>query len=70
MTANLSFNLPEEKREFDAAIQGEQWRGIVADLDEVLRRQIKDDKDSPECHLQSVRDAISELLAANNLSFY
>ena len=41
MKAILEFDLPEEKYEFDSAVNGCQWRSLVFDLDEKLRQDIK-----------------------------
>ena len=41
MKAKLKFNLPEEKYEFQCAVMGASWKGLVADLDENLRQELK-----------------------------
>ena len=41
MKAILEFDLPEEKYEFDSAVNGCQWRNLLFDLDEKLRQDIK-----------------------------
>ena len=70
MTANLSFTLPEEKYEFDAAVQGEQWRGVVVELDEILRRALKGENHLLDYETtRFVRDRIAELMEESNLSF-
>lgn len=72
MTASLSFNLPEDRYEFDVAIQGEQWRNVVNELDEDLRTRIKyGENKNTLCSttMSFVRERISEMMAANNLSF-
>ncbi len=72
MTASLSFNLPEDRYEFDAAVQGEQWRNTLSELDQELRNRIKyDENKNALCSntMSFVRERISELMAANNLSF-
>ena len=70
MTASLSFTLPEEKYEFDAAVQGEQWRGVVVELDEILRRALKGENHLLDYETtRFVRDRIAELMEESNLSF-
>ena len=70
MTATLSFNLPEEKYEFDAAVQGDLWRSVVSELSEELRRRTKQETYPLDCGtLNFVRDRIWELMKENNLSF-
>ena len=41
MKAELKFNLPEEKYEFQCAVMGASWKGVVVDLDEDLRNELK-----------------------------
>jgi len=70
MTATLSFNLPEEKYEFDAAVNGDLWRSVVFDLCEELRRLTKDETYPLDCYtLYFVRDRIRELMKEDNLFF-
>jgi hypothetical protein len=72
MTATLSFNLPEDRYEFDAAIQGEQWRNTLSELDQELRNCIKYEENKNNLCPNTVsflRERISEIMAANNLSF-
>ena len=40
MTATLTFQLPEERLEFDCATKGRDWRSVVSDLDEDLLLKI------------------------------
>lgn len=39
--ATLSFKLPEEASEFEAAKQGEDTRAVLEDIDQYLRARIK-----------------------------
>ena len=41
MKSILKFNLPEEKYEFQCAVMGASWKGVVVDLDENLRQELK-----------------------------
>ena len=41
MKAELKFNLPEEKYEFQCAVMGASWKALVTDLDENLRQELK-----------------------------
>lgn len=72
MTASLSFTLPEDRYEFDAAVQGEQWRNTLSELDQELRSRIKYEENKNNLcpnTMSFLRERISELMAANNLSF-
>jgi len=39
MKAVLKFELPEEKYDFQSAVKGAAWKGLVNDLDENLRQE-------------------------------
>jgi hypothetical protein len=41
MKATLTFDLPEEQDLFDTASHASDWRGVVEDMDEQLRKWIK-----------------------------
>ena len=41
MKAVLKFELPEEKYDFQSAVKGAAWKGLVNDLDENLRQELK-----------------------------
>lgn len=72
MTANLSFTLPEDRYEFDAAVQGEQWRNTLLEFAQELRSRIKYEENKNNLCLNTMsflRERISEIMAANNLSF-
>ena len=72
MTATLSFNLPEDRYEFDAAIQGEQWRSALNELDQELRSRIKYEENKNNLcpnTMSFLRERIAEIMTSNNLSF-
>jgi hypothetical protein len=41
MKATLEYNLPEDKVEFDCAIDGVKWMSAMWELDQWLRNQLK-----------------------------
>ena len=41
MRAVLKFELPEEKYDFQCAVKGAAWKGLVNDLDETLRQELR-----------------------------
>lgn len=41
MKAILDFNLPEDQSEFDDAIKGSDWKNLVWNMDQYLRKQVK-----------------------------
>lgn len=72
MTASLSFTLPEDRYEFDAAVQGEQWRNTLLEFAQELRSRIKYEENKNNLcpnTMSFLRERISEIMAANNLSF-
>lgn len=72
MTASLSFTLPEDQYEFDAAVQGEQWRNTLLEFAQELRSRIKYEENKNNLcpnTMSFLRERISEIMAANNLSF-
>jgi hypothetical protein len=50
VTAYLRFRLPQEQQEYDDAVTGREWRSVVQEMDEELRRVIKygEEKTTPE----------------------
>jgi hypothetical protein len=41
MTGKLEFNLPEERDEFDLAINGWKYKSVLAEFDNYLRSKVK-----------------------------
>lgn len=39
--ATLTFNIPEERQEFEMACKGSEWQGVVFDVDKYLRDKLK-----------------------------
>ena len=70
MKAVLAFTLPEEADEHQVALQGAEWRGVVAGLDEWLRARIKYEvlPNVKEVALEEVREKLREELAGRGLS--
>jgi hypothetical protein len=65
MRGILSFTLPEESAEFKQACSASDWIGLVWDLDQWLRSEIKyHDRNE----LQPARDKLYELLDEANLT--
>lgn len=67
----LRFNLPEEGVEFLTAQRAQAWKGIVEDLDQWLRNEIKYSDQGAEERLaifQEARDKLWSFLQDNELS--
>lgn len=63
MKATLTYNLPDEQFEFDAAVKGIKAQSILLEMDEHLRAIIKyEDGLSTETYdkVQSIRDFLRE----------
>ena len=73
MEAILKFNLPEERREFELAVDALKWYSACWDMDQYLRSQTKyAPDDMPEemyKTLKQTRDKLHQILAENNVDF-
>jgi hypothetical protein len=72
MKALLEFNLPDDKHEFDFAVNGKKWYFVMWKLDQHLRSHLKyNDKLSEEQYkvYEQVRDHLWSLMSESNLSF-
>jgi hypothetical protein len=73
MKAILEFNLPEDKVDFDLALQGSDWKHVCWEMDQYLRKELKysDDKSFEELKLlQEVRDEFWKFMNENNVDLY
>ena len=73
MKAILEFNLPEDKVDFDLALQGSDWKHVCWEMDQYLRKELKysDDKGFEELKLlQEVRDEFHQFMNENNVDLY
>jgi hypothetical protein len=73
MKAILEFNLPEDKVDFDLALQGSDWKHVCWEMDQLLRKHLKYDDDLKEDEvkmLQYVRDEFHQFMIDNNLDLY
>lgn len=62
--AILEFNLPEEREEYEDAINGAKHSLIASELDEYLRQQLKYNNQLTEVQIdtyQAIRDKLCEL---------
>lgn len=73
MKATLEFNLPEDKVDFDLALQGSDWKHVCWEMDQLLRKHLKYDDDLKEDEvkmLQYVRDELYRFMNENNVDLY
>ena len=70
MTAQLTFNLPEESAEHQIAIDGWKWRTVVADLNSYLRDALKygNDFKSANHAIESTRERLFALMGEEGVS--
>ena len=70
MIATLTFNLPEETEEHQAALDGQKWKSSIKDLDQHFRDKLKygHTLDSADKALEYARQIIYETLAVEGLS--
>ena len=61
--AQLTFDLPDEQPEFDAAIQGASNKGALQEFDNYLRGRLKyeDLSEEVDSALQAARDKLHEI---------
>lgn len=64
MKGILTFNLPQENDEFELAQQGWQYKGVVNDLDRMLRNKLKHEhlSDSEHQSLTEIREFLHQCL--------
>ena len=73
MKAILEFNLPEDKVDFDLALQGSDWKHVCWEMDQYLRKEIKYNDDNSDYKinvLQKVRDEFHRFMIENNVDLY
>ena len=73
MKAILEFNLPEDKVDFDLALQGSDWKHVCWEMDQYLRKEIKYNDDNSDYKinvLQKVRDEFHQFMIDNNVDLY
>jgi len=70
MKATLEFNLPEDAVDHRLALEGADWRLVVANLDNHLRVALKHDHNlrSADHALEEIRNRLHEELESRNLT--
>jgi hypothetical protein len=73
MEAILKFNLPEERPEFELAVDAAKWYSVCWDIDQYLRAQTKyaPDDMTEEVYesLTKTREKLHQLLSENSVDF-
>jgi hypothetical protein len=69
MKAVLEFDLPEDNEDFQAAINGYNYKSAIKDFDELLRSEMKYKELSKETYnaYKYCRDELRKILAEDNL---
>jgi hypothetical protein len=73
MEAILKFNLPEDKVDFDLALQGSDWKHVCWEMDQYLRKRVKYDEGLTEEQLEVYEDLRGEFwkfMKDNNVDLY
>ena len=73
MKAILEFNLPEDKVDFDLALQGSAWKHVCWEMDQLLRKHLKYDDDLSEDArgiLEYIRGEFNAFMIDNNVDLY
>ena len=69
MKAILTFNMPEDKGDFNLAYHGTDWAFVCLDLSQKLRSLLKYDSQGYDEHtLEFVRDLLYDLMDDNEVS--
>ena len=70
MEASLKFGIPDEKKEFDYAINGERYYQVLKELNDYLDNYIKSISNSPQIvkEYQYLKNRIDRLCMQNNIS--
>ena len=73
MEAILKFNLPEEKPEFELAVDAAKWYSVCWDMDQHLRSETKyAPDDMPEEVYETIsktREKLHQILGENSVNF-
>jgi hypothetical protein len=69
MKAVLEFDLPEDNTDFQAAINGHNYKSSIKDFDELLRSEMKYKELSNDTYkaYKYCRDELRKILAEDNL---
>ena len=69
MEATLKFNLPEETEEFETAVNANNYKNALSELNQYLRSESKWSSDENKSEIaQIVRDELYRLMSENNIT--
>lgn len=69
MEATLKFNLPEETEEFETAVNANNYKNALSELNQYLRNETKWSSDENKVEIaQIVRDELYRLMSENNVT--
>lgn len=70
MKAKLTFNLPDEELEFNAAINGNVYRSVIWRIDQYLRSQLKHEEmtDEVSAKVLQIRDELHTIIEDCSIS--
>jgi hypothetical protein len=69
MNASLEYNLPQEEKDFRAAINGSKYQSAIWDFDQLLRSEMKYKDLSEDTYnaFKFCREELRKILAEDNL---
>lgn len=68
MEATLKFNLPEENEEFNTAVNANNYKNALSELNQYLRNESKWSSDENKSEIaQILRDELCRLMSENNV---
>ncbi len=71
MKAILEFELPEDKKNFDAASRGMDWALVVWDMDQIMHKKVKyaELTDDSRLAIEELRLTMSDMLINRGLLY-
>ena len=71
MKAILEFELPEDKKNFDAASRGMDWALVVWDMDQIMHKKVKyaELTDDSRLAIEELRLTMSDMLMNRGLLY-
>ena len=72
MKGTLTYNLPEEEEEFRTAQDGQRWKSVVYEIDEMFRQAIKHGGHSEDvtAKMETFRRDINSLVIIKGLELH
>jgi hypothetical protein len=67
MRHTISFDLPDEKEEFDCALMGSHYYRVLCEYDEILRKKVKHSSDPEDAWANMARKVFLDIMRYNGV---